>query len=460
MSGVGTRRGACAVLALALVLVVGSALPVVFSDSTLVNAAPARSPKGWLATAATDAKQGLSPAASPAAVDAKEETRALWVLRTSLTTPEQITALVRAAREHGFNTLLVQVRGRGDAYYRDGVEPRASDLLRQPDSFDPLLSVLQAGHAAGLRVHAWVNVNLISSATDLPAAREHVIYRHAAWLMVPRDIAQEIAAIEPESPAYVGKLARWTRTQGTAVEGLYTSPIIPDAADYTESIVRDLARRYAVDGIHLDYARYPSDRFDYSRPAIREFRTAVRGTLSAAQRRTLDADEADDLFAYPDALPAEWRSFRVARMTALVTRLRSAVKRERPRALVTAAVAPDMREAYEHRLQDWGAWLSSGLLDAICPMAYTTDAPKFAEQIAAVRDAAGTRPVWAGIGAYRLPIRETIANIQTARRLGANGVILFSYDSLVNPRQTSPDYLSAVGRAAFSSSMPTSSGSR
>ena len=442
MSCAGPRPGACAVLTLALVLGVCSPLPFTFSESTLINAAARK-----------------AGASATTALDAKAETRALWVLRTSLTTPDQITALVRAAREHGFNTLLVQVRGRGDAYYRDGVEPRAADLLRQPESFDPLDSVLAAGHAAGLRVHAWVNVNLISSATDLPAAREHVIYRHAAWLMVPRDIAQEIAAIEPESPAYVGKLARWTRAQDTAVEGLYTSPIIPDAADYTESIVRDLAHRYAVDGIHLDYARYPSDRFDYSRPAIREFRTAVRGTLTPARRRALDADEADDLFAYPDALPDEWRSFRVARMTALVTRLRSAVKRERPQALVTAAVAPDMREAREHRLQDWGAWLASGLLDAICPMAYTTDAPKFAEQIAAVRDAAGTRPVWAGIGAYRLPIRETIANIQTARRLGADGVILFSYDSMVNPRQTSPDYLSAIGRAAFAAPIPAASGS-
>jgi uncharacterized lipoprotein YddW (UPF0748 family) len=388
------------------------------------------------------------------------ETRALWVLRTSLTTPEHIAALVRSAREHGFNTLLVQVRGRGDAYYLGGVEPRASDLLRQADTFDPLAAVLETGHAAGLRVHAWVNVNLISSATDLPAAREHVVYRHAPWLMVPRDIAQELATTEPESPAYVGKLARWTRSQPSGVEGLYTSPIVPEAADYTEAVVRDLARRYAVDGIHLDYARYPSDRFDYSRIAIREFRTAVRGSLSTLARRTLDAQEADDLFAYPDGLPDQWRSFRVARMTALVTRLKTAVKRERPQALVSAAVAPDMREAYQHRLQDWGGWLSSGLLDVICPMAYTTDAAKFAEQIAAVRAAAGGRAVWAGIGAYRLPARDTIDNIQTARKLGADGVILFSYDSLISPREAADDYLSVVGRGAFTTTAPVPAASR
>jgi hypothetical protein len=55
---------------------------------------------------------------------------------------------------------------------------------------------------------------------------------------------------------------------------------------------------------------------------------------------------------------------------------------------------------------------------------------------------------------------ETIDNILTARRLGADGIILFSYDSMVNSRQTSPDYLGVVGRAAFTTTPPGSAGSR
>ena len=414
-----------------------------------------------VSASAFDVSQGKSAgttAMAPAAP--REETRALWVLRTSLTTPDSIATLVRSAREHGFNTLLVQVRGRGDAYYLGGVEPRPAELLRQPDTFDPLATVIEAGHAAGLRVHAWINVNLISSATDLPAAREHIVYRHPGWLMIPRDIAQELAAIEPESPAYVGKLARWTRTQPTEIEGLYTSPIIPEAAEYTESLVRDLSHRYALDGVHLDYARYPSDRFDYSRPAIREFRASVRGRLADAARRTLDAQEGDDLFAYPDALPDEWRSFRIARMTALVDRL------TRGRQARAAGRACLRRRGSRHAgcvppaAAGLGRMARRGLVDAICPMAYTTEPARFAEQIAAAREAAGTRAVWAGIGAYRLSPKETIDNILTARRLGASGVILFSYDSMVDPRQTSPDYLAVVGRAAFTIIPPGSAGSR
>jgi uncharacterized lipoprotein YddW (UPF0748 family) len=391
-----------------------------------------------------------SPAPPAAGIEkAAGEVRALWVLRTSLTSPSAIDEMVRSARENGFNTLLVQVRGRGDAYYSSALEPRAADLPREPLTFDPLQHALAAARAASLGVHAWVNVNLVSSAVDLPLARTHIVLRHPSWLMVPRELADDLARVKPESPAYVGRLARWTRAQSDAIEGLYASPAVPAAAAHAEAVVRDIARRYAVDGIHLDYARYPSARFDYSPAAIAQFRAALRPGLSAAVRQELDARSRDDVLAYPDALPDAWKAFRVGRMTALMERLRAAVKSVRPDALVTMAAAPDIQDAYDQKFQDWRGWLRAGLVDAVVPMAYTPEPGRFAEQITAARDVAGGTRVWAGIGAYRLTATQTVENIRTARRIGTAGIVLFSYDSLVDPRQANADYLGTVGRSAF-----------
>jgi uncharacterized lipoprotein YddW (UPF0748 family) len=75
---------------------------------------------------------------APAPEAAASETRGLWVVRTSLSSPDRIAAMVRAAERGGFNTILVQVRGRGDAYYRSAIEPRSADLDGQPAAFDPL----------------------------------------------------------------------------------------------------------------------------------------------------------------------------------------------------------------------------------------------------------------------------------------------------------------------------------
>src|SRR5262245_22450828 len=218
------------------------------------------------------------------------DVRALWVTRTTLATPAGIVQMVRAAQDGGFNTLLVQVRGRGDAYYKSQFEPRAAELERLPD-FDPLAETLELAHGAGLKVHAWIAVNLISSAVDLPRSRQHIVYRQPDWLMVPRELAAEMLNVDPRSPEYVGRLARWTRVRPNEVEGLYASPIHPWAATHVAAVVGDLVKAYDIDGVHLDYVRYPGDEFDYSRFALQQFKVTVRPELSEDERRRADAQD-------------------------------------------------------------------------------------------------------------------------------------------------------------------------
>ncbi len=385
-------------------------------------------------------------AVAPSPIAARDEVRALWVVRTTLTSPSEIATMVASAKSGGFNTLLVQIRGRGDAYYQGGIEPRPAALDGQA-SFDPLATVIARAHDAGLRVHAWININLVAG-LDLPAARDHVVYRHPEWLMVPRALAADLAAVDPRSPQYLGRLLRYARSRQADVEGLYLSPVDPAAADYTVGIVRDVAERYAVDGVHLDYVRYPEDDFDYGRETVAAFRTSLAGSLQPKDEERYASRLASDPLVYTRAFPERWRAFRAGRLTELMSRLRATVKTARPAALLSAAVAPNADDAAAHRLQDWRAWLARDLVDVVCPMAYTTDTTTFANQVSAATEIAGDHPVWAGIGAYRLSPAQIADNVQTARRLGAGGIVLFSYDSLADPAH-GPDYLTRVARAAF-----------
>jgi uncharacterized lipoprotein YddW (UPF0748 family) len=384
---------------------------------------------------------------SSAVAAAPAHTRAIWVTRATLTSPDAIRQMVRAAEAGGFNTLMVQVRGRGDAYFASTLEPRAAELVSKPD-FDPLKTVLEHAHAAGMQVHAWVAVNLVSSAASLPASRDHVVYRTPEWLMVPRELVAELKKIDLRSPAYIGRLARWTRAHADDVEGLYTSPLNPAAQAHTAAVIGEIARKYPIDGVHLDYARYPNESFDYSAVALEQFKEAVLPTLTAAERREAAARERLDPIAYPNLFGDRWNAFRRDRMTALVTRIRLLVKAARPDAIVSAAVMPDAQQALDDRQQDWRGWLDQSIIDVLCPMAYTTDAAVFQQQVAAAMEYAGTRPVWAGIGAYRLTAAQTLLNIAAARKLGTAGIILFSYEALIAP-PNSAGTLSELGRAAF-----------
>ena len=380
--------------------------------------------------------------------------KGLWVARHALTSPASIAQLVADARDAGFDTLLVQVRGRGDAYYASRLEPRAAPLDRAPTGFDPLGEVLVRARAAGLRVHAWLNLNLVASVHDLPREPRHVVRRHPEWLMVPRGFATGPGGLDARKAGYAVRLAAWTRANAPAVEGLYTSPVPREAAVYLSGIVGDLVARYAVDGVHLDYVRYPDESFDYSASALREFRAEVAPELSRDERARLDARAVRSPLVYSDMFPVRWATFRRSRLTSLVMRIRTEVKRHRPEALVSAAVVADPEAALTTRLQDWPAWAAMGLLDAVCPMAYTDDTQLYGRLIDGAVRAAGPVPLWAGVGAFRLSPEQAAVHASVARQLGAQGFVLFSWDSISDAPGGAFAYLGRVQRALAETPLP------
>lgn len=390
----------------------------------------------------------LVPVGTGAARLQTDEVRGLWVLRSTLTSPARIAELIRTAVDGGYNTLIVQVRGRGDAYYQSALEPRAAELTGQPATFDPLALTIERAHAAGLRVHAWFNVNLVASAIAPPKTRTHIAVREPGWLMVPAPIARTLLRLDPSAPTYVAQLARWTRGASESVEGMFLSPIPEGSQEYTLSIVRDLLTRYRLDGLHLDYIRYPTADFDYSKGALQAFRAHHGANASPAERARVDALAKRDPLAWTAVFPQAWEDFRRDRLNLLVRRIRDVTREIRPDAVVSAAVVPVADDARRRKLQDWSLWARTGLIDVVCPMAYATTAPDFSRQIADAKAGAHGRPVWAGIGAWRLPVPRTIEHLRAARRHQVDGVLMYSYDSLMTAMNPRGRYLTQL-RAAL-----------
>jgi acetyl esterase/lipase len=81
-----------------------------------------------------------------------------------------------------------------------------------------------------------------------------------------------------------------------------------------------------VDGVHLDYVRYPSEEFDYSRESLLAFQKHLAGMLSEAELKRHEHAIGGDLVAWTEAFPERWDAFRRERLTALVSRVRDSVK--------------------------------------------------------------------------------------------------------------------------------------
>jgi uncharacterized lipoprotein YddW (UPF0748 family) len=386
----------------------------------------------------------LNMAGAPA-----NEVRALWVVRDAMTSPEAVKEMVKQANATGFNTLIVQVRGRGDAYYNARWEPRAALLENQPPDFDPLALTIKEAHAAGIKVHAWINTFLVADAGALPISREHAMYKHPEWLAVPRGIAHELYRGDPKAPNYTETLASYAQNNKEELEGIFFSPAHPGVKEQIYNLWIDITERYDVDGLHFDYIRYPNRQFDYSRTSLDRFRAELEKNIAPEERKRLADAASNDPLAHVNAHPDRYAQFQRDQVTDLVERIYQGVKARKSEAIVSAAVFANDKDAYDARCQDWKLWLKRGILDAVCPMAYTEETATFARQIEVAVGARSSHQVWAGIGSWKIPVVSTLEKINAARQKGAQGFILFSYNAAVQSSDVNPnaDYLKRVREA-------------
>lgn len=286
---------------------------------------------------------------------AGNERRASWASHADLESPDAVRRAISTAVTAEVDTIVVP----------------AVAFPSTVTTFDGLAEAVRQAHSRGLRIDASVDVNRVVGADEVPGSRSHVPYEHPEWLMVPHALAPEVLALDVHNPDYIGRIARWTRANSSRVPGLYLSPLYPDAAAYIANAVKALVERYAVDGVELNDVEFPGDDFDYSRGAMDLFRADLRPRLSAAEQKRMGVVEAIDPFAYADEHGDEWRRFRQSSLTALVTRIRTAVKSIRPGIVVSAAVNGDPDLALRDHFQDWRTWLDNGFIDAIAHPAGT-----------------------------------------------------------------------------------------
>lgn len=276
--------------------------------------------------------------------------RAFWLAPSSMSSTLTIRRAISTAVSSGYDAVIA---------------PLAIDAGGDTDTFDAAAELLREARERGMAAHLSVNVNLAAVAGELPAARDHVIYQHPEWLMVPRQIAAEMLKIDPRSPAYLGQIARWTRANVDRVDGLYVSPLDPAAGAYLATAVIAALSKYAADGVYLDAVEFPGEDFDYSRHAMELFRNRIRSVMSVVERARLDEIEAIDPFAYAEEFPDEWRRFRESALTDLLERVRSGLTGRTPPVSIAAGARSDSDAALKEHFQAWRTWLDRGIVDRV-----------------------------------------------------------------------------------------------
>lgn len=172
----------------------------------------------------------------------KHEVRAVWLTtiggldwphsysqsaRSAEKQKQELRTILDQLQQAGINTVLLQTRVRATTIYPSSIEPWDGCLSGIPGKspgYDALAFAIDECHKRGMELHAWVVTMPVGKwngpgCTELRRKQPHMLKR----------IGQE-GYMNPESPLTAPYLAR---------------------------MCAEITRNYDIDGIHLDYIRYP-----------------------------------------------------------------------------------------------------------------------------------------------------------------------------------------------------------
>ncbi|MCG8591284.1 MAG: family 10 glycosylhydrolase [Proteobacteria bacterium] len=379
-------------------------------------------------------------ASQPAPEPAPERRRALWVLcegsQRVLEDSTKVLRLVEDAEALGATDLFVQVYRGGRAWYDATLaDPEPYQQLLAATGQDTLRLLLQEAHAAGIAVHAWVNVLSLAGNRNAPIVRDLgrssvLVDRHGRSLL-------DYPGLEVPPPQ-AGHYRMGTR-------GVYLDAGAPGVRDRIVATYRELLERYPeLDGLHLDYIRHP-DVLPFIPGS--GFGVGLDFGYGAETRERFRQETGNQApFQGRGGAHRGWDAWQRDQVTELVAAIAAAARGVRPALQMSAAVASHADRAYLSLAQDWRSWLDAGSLDFAVVMAYTLDDRMLDYHVDAFTRSKWGDRTWIGTGTWLFAKRPQRALDQLAlvRASTAPGEALFSYDSIVD----APALLSALQQEA------------
>ncbi len=315
--------------------------------------------------------------------------KAVWATPWDIQTKKSIDQMLEKAKHCGINTIIAEARYRGDALYFPNkynsdfpnLEPRHYNL--DHNDFDPLEYLSKSCPQKGLKLVAWLTTFVITGNKIDNIGLEHPYLTYPYWITY----SQSGQRMPPEKE-----------------EGTYFDPAIPEVQEYLYNIYMDVISNYKLDGIQMDYIRYPSKEYGYNPQALQIF----------AQSQYSD-----------------YKEFKRDNITNFVKKIYSGAKKIDPQIEVSAAVFANYDDAYHTRSQDWVSWLNKGIVDKLYLMAYAKEDETIKQQLKFAAGLAQKEKIVVGLRSWdeenTYTGREILNKIRLTLDGNFQGIAFFSY---------------------------------
>ena len=293
---------------------------------------------------------------------------------------KELCQILDKLKEANFNTILLHAHARGDAFYESDIETWDecfTGTTGKYPGYDPFQFAVDECHKRGMEVHAWLGCMPIGGAKHIVALGQKSITQTNSELII------------------------------LANGCYYMNPGVPGTKEYIAKIACEITKKYDIDGIHLDYIRYPDTHVRFN------------------DRRTFAK--------YGNGV--EYHQWKRNNITAIVREVYQDVKKIKPWVKISSSPVGKYKDtsrysskgfnAYHVVYQDPQEWLREGIQDIIFPMMYFKDNNFYPFALDWQEKRYG-RFVFPGLGDYFLedanwPIGEIERQINVLRQVGVQG---------------------------------------
>jgi uncharacterized lipoprotein YddW (UPF0748 family) len=313
-----------------------------------------------------------------------------------LSSRSEISKLINYAEKKKVSVIFVQVYRANQAWFPSRLaDSEPYKTCFKNISADPFNLLVKKAHAQGIKIYAWVNLLSLSNNQDAFILKKYGV-----------DILTRNLKEKKKLDDY--KIDRQ----------YFLEPGDPQVRKELLAIVEEIIRAYPdLDGVLLDYLRYPDERPDYGYTKINIQR--FQETTGAKQ---------------VEGSSLAWQDWKRTQVNELLSLIAKRVRSLKPGLRVGATGCAPYIRAYYEAYQDWPAWVNSGLVDFVLLMSYPDNLPEFNADIQEAKEKVKDfRKVYIGLPAYKLLHSPgTFAKqLQTARISGAGGWAVFHYNSLL-----------------------------
>lgn len=328
------------------------------------------------------------------------EARCIWLDRGTIVAtknPKGMAQLFERLKLAGVNVVYFETNNAGFAMFPTTVGTQNPETV----GWDPLGSALSEARKRNIEFHLWMWTFNVGNVKHNPIIGKEADY--PGPVLSSHDFAWALATsngsfVPPKQFEY------------------WLDPSNPECRQYIKNFALEMVTKYKVDGLQLDYIRYPFNN-----------KGSELG-FNWLGRQKFERETGMSLDRLDDDTRQLWIAWKVAQVSSFVKDISETLRAASPGLRISAAVYAMPRRMRTNAIQqEWETWVANGWVDTINPMTYVDSAKLLTEAASYVRESTADKALsYPGLSIRQLDTAGLIEQMDAARVVGTLGTTMFA----------------------------------